>query len=168
MANRFSYRLLLRLFRLRLVGAGMVLALILLLIFGLHTPACATRHRMVVKGNFTSVEGVKKGTLVTLAGIKVGEVCSITYLPNRGQVQLTMSLRNDLNLANDSSFGIISYGLASSKVVAILPGGSFDNLVAKGGADGDITYTTGSVPIEKILLMVLQRAEAQTGVTPKK
>lgn len=155
------------LFRLRLLGLVVIMLVVAGVYFGLTKGGqCAAPGQMVVKGNFPSVDGVKRDTKLFLAGLPVGHVCDLRLITKgvgMGQVQLTMAIDNNLSLADDSGFAIVSYGLTQPKVVNIIPGGSPTNL-ANGG---EITYTTGSVAIEKLLLLVIQRAEAKAGVTPK-
>ena len=152
------------LFRLRLLGVMVITLLAASAYLGLAKGArCATTGQMVLKGNFPSVDGVKHGTKIFLAGLPIGQVCDMKLITKGvgvGQVQLTLALANNLSLAEDSGFSIVSYGLAQPKVITVIPGGSPSNL-ANGN---DITYTTGSVAIEKLLLLVLQRAESKIGI----
>ncbi len=158
----FSPRQFLQLFRLRFLGLSVIVAVVLAGYIGLaRVGKCDMAGRMLLKGNFSSVEGVKRGTTILLAGTPVGTVCDIKYLTDKNRAQLTMAVRNNLNLADDSTFAIVSYGLSQPKVINITPGGSFANL-ANGN---EIIYTSGSVAIEKLLLLVLQRAESKTNLT---
>ncbi|MGI9461046.1 MAG: MlaD family protein [Alphaproteobacteria bacterium] len=157
-----SFRQFFILFRLRLMGIAVMAGLLWATYMGLvKVGQCNSDGRMMLKGVFSSVDGVKRGTPILLAGLEVGEVCALTYLTDKNQVEILMAVEDNLNLAEDSGFAIVSYGLNEPKIINITPGGSFTNL-----ANGDeIIYTLGTVAIEKLLLLVLERAESKTNLT---
>ena len=156
------------LFRLRLLGIMVIIALAAVGYLGFAKGGkCAHSGQMLLKGTFSSVEGVSRETRVFMSGLPVGKVCDLTIITSggtKGQVQMTLAVDDNLNLAEDSGFSIVAYGLSQPKVINIIPGGSPLNL-ANGG---EITYTTGSVAIEKLLLLVLERAEAKSGLAKNK
>lgn len=117
-------------------------------------------NMMRVNGLFSDVDGIKVGSDIFLAGIKVGQVCGMVYQPKDHKTEIQMMMRNDLNLADDSSFSIVAYGLNEPKVINISAGGSLGNL----SDGGTVTYTNGAVAIEKLFLLVLERAEAKVGL----
>lgn len=98
--------------------------------------------------SFRSVEGVRVGTDVRLAGVKVGTVTSLTLNPQTFFADATVSVRNDLALPDDSTIMISSEGLLGGNFVELSPGGSLEN-IAPGG---EILDTQGSVSLISLLL----------------
>lgn len=98
--------------------------------------------------SFRSVEGVQVGTDVRLAGVKVGSVTALTLNPQTFYADATISVRNGIELPDDSSILISSEGLLGGNFVEIVPGGSADNLAP----GGEILDTQGAVSLITLLL----------------
>jgi phospholipid/cholesterol/gamma-HCH transport system substrate-binding protein len=96
---------------------------------------------------FDKADGVKIGSDVMLAGIKVGTVTEqsldgVDYL-----AILKISLSTEVKLPDDSSIKVTSDGLMGGKYLSIDPGGSEDYL-----APGDeIRFTQGAVDLTDLI-----------------
>lgn len=97
--------------------------------------------------SFRSVDGVTVGTDVRLAGVKVGRVTDIALDPATYRADTTFSVRDGIDVPDDSAVAISSEGLLGGNYVEILPGGSpfaFE-------AGDEIQFTQGSVSLVGLL-----------------
>lgn len=78
----------------------------------------------VLTASFRSLEGVKVGTDVRLAGVKVGTVTEIQLNPDTYRAETNLSLSRALEIPDDSAVVIASEGLLGGNFVEIMPGGS--------------------------------------------
>lgn len=97
---------------------------------------------------FRSVEGVKVGTDVRMAGVKIGSVTSLTLNPETFMAEARFSVRDGINLPDDSAVLVASEGLLGGYFIDILPGGSMETL--KPG--DEIEDTQGAVSLTTLLL----------------
>lgn len=98
--------------------------------------------------SFRSVEGVRVGTDVRLAGVKVGTITDLKLNPDTFFADATVSVRKDILLPTDSTILISSEGLLGGNFVELLPGGALENL-----EPGDeIEDTQGAVSLITLLL----------------
>lgn len=98
--------------------------------------------------SFRSAEGVRVGSDVRLAGVKVGTVTGLELNPETFFADATILLRKDVLLPVDSTILISSEGLLGGTFVELLPGGALDNL-----EPGDeIEDTQGAVSLISLLL----------------
>ncbi|PVH28633.1 outer membrane lipid asymmetry maintenance protein MlaD [Pararhodobacter oceanensis] len=79
---------------------------------------------------FRSAEGVRMGTDVRLAGVKIGSVGGLSLDPQSFRAQVTVNIDPAIELPRDSSIQVASEGLLGGTFIEILPGGDFDNLAA--------------------------------------
>jgi phospholipid/cholesterol/gamma-HCH transport system substrate-binding protein len=96
---------------------------------------------------FDNIAGLGAGSDVRLGGVKIGSVTSDSIDPKTFLANVTISIRDDIQLPKDSSAIITSEGLLGGKYLALAPGGDTDML--KPG--GEITSTQSSVSIETLL-----------------
>ncbi|MBL6951773.1 MAG: outer membrane lipid asymmetry maintenance protein MlaD [Alphaproteobacteria bacterium] len=96
---------------------------------------------------FDKVDGVKVGSDIMLAGIKVGTVMAQTLDAKEYLAVLQLSLSSDVKLPDDSAIKIASDGLLGGKYLSIDPGGSEDYLQA----GEEILYTQGSVDLTELI-----------------
>jgi phospholipid/cholesterol/gamma-HCH transport system substrate-binding protein len=98
--------------------------------------------------SFRSAEGVSVGTDVRLAGINVGSVTGLELDPQTFQARMTMALRGDLAIPEDSDVKISSESLLGGSFVELTPGGSEFMLEA----GDEIANTQGSVSLLDLLI----------------
>lgn len=97
---------------------------------------------------FRSAEGVSVGTDVRLAGIAVGSVTALDLDPATYQARMTLALRDDLEIPEDSDVKISSESLLGGSFVELTPGGS-EFMLAAGD---EIANTQGSVSLLDLLI----------------
>ncbi len=98
-----------------------------------------------VVAEFSSVSGVKPGSVVEIAGVKVGKVVSIAV--NDYKAEVTMNIRKGIPLQEDTIASIRTRGLIGDRYVSLSPGSS-DRLIPPGGRIRD---TESAVDLENIL-----------------
>ncbi|KAA2313137.1 outer membrane lipid asymmetry maintenance protein MlaD [Pseudooceanicola sediminis] len=98
--------------------------------------------------SFRSAEGVNVGTDVRLAGVKVGTVTGISLDPTTFRARTDFTLRDGIDVPDDSQAIISSEGLLGGNYVEIMPGGSTFNYAA----GDEILDTQGSVSLITLLL----------------
>lgn len=103
---------------------------------------------------FTQVPGIRNGTAVTYGGYRIGQVAGIQPLreANRTRYRLTLALRADWRIPDDSVANIVAPGLLADKVVNIEEGRSKQMLQAgatlKGTPPQDLFATMNRVALE--------------------
>lgn len=98
--------------------------------------------------SFRSVEGVRVGTDVRLAGVKVGTVTALELNPQTFFADARLSVQANVLLPEDSAALISSEGLLGGNFVELVPGGALDNLTP--GAE--IEDTQGAVSVISLMM----------------
>ncbi|MGI3168477.1 outer membrane lipid asymmetry maintenance protein MlaD [Pseudooceanicola sp. C21-150M6] len=98
--------------------------------------------------SFRSAEGVKLGTDVRLAGVKVGTVTGITLDPQTFRAVTEFTVKNGIEVPDDSSVVVSSEGLLGGNFLEILPGGSTFPLAA----GDEVVDTQGAVSLISLLM----------------
>ena len=80
---------------------------------------------------YDDVEGVSKGTPVTISGFNVGSVQDIKFFNNSSKLLLKFRVENDFNFSNQSTAQIYETGLIGGKALAVIP--KYGNEIAKSG-----------------------------------
>ena len=101
-----------------------------------------------LSASFRSAEGVSTGTDVRLAGVRVGTVTGLELDPATFRANVGFTLREGVEIPDDSQVAISSEGLLGGNYVEILPGGSPFNYAA----GDEILDTQGSVSLISLLL----------------
>lgn len=133
-----------------LTGAAVLLAALGFLFYAgqITGKGAASSGSYDLKASFRSVEGVKVGTDVRLAGVKVGTVTSLTLNPQSFYADATISVQDGILLPDDSAALVSSEGLLGGNFVELVPGGSIDNL----SPGAEILDTQGSVSIISLMM----------------
>ncbi|MDT8387967.1 MAG: outer membrane lipid asymmetry maintenance protein MlaD [Thiogranum sp.] len=100
-----------------------------------------------VEARFTSVSGLKEGSLVELAGVRVGKVRSITLDPDTYEAVVHMNLDRRVALQEDSVASIRTAGIIGDRYVKLSPGGSALTLET----GDEIIETESSISIEELV-----------------
>lgn len=98
--------------------------------------------------SFRSVEGIRVGTDVRLAGVKVGTVTGLDLNPQTFFADAVLTVRSAVQLPDDSAALISSEGLLGGNFVELVPGGSLENLAP--GAE--IEDTQGAVSVISLMM----------------
>lgn len=101
-----------------------------------------------LKASFRSVEGIRLGSDVRLAGVKVGSITALDLNPETYFADATVSVQNGLRLPDDSAILISSEGLLGGNFIELVPGGSDTNL----DPGAEIEDTQGSVSLISLLM----------------
>jgi phospholipid/cholesterol/gamma-HCH transport system substrate-binding protein len=126
-----------------LIGAVVVIVATVFLFFAYTSTGSGGIKGYDVRARFASVDGISAGTDVRLHGIKVGSVSGLSLDPKSYMAVAHLSIRNDVQLPDDSSIKITSAGILGNSYIAISPGGS-DTMVKPGG---EIHDTQGAVDL---------------------
>ena len=102
-------------------------------------------NRYDIEAEFNSVSGLKPGATVEIAGVGVGRVKAITLKEDRGSV--TLAIRNDVNLYNDTIASIKTRGIIGEKYVSLSLGGSGEIL----RPGGRIRDTESGLDLEELV-----------------
>jgi phospholipid/cholesterol/gamma-HCH transport system substrate-binding protein len=100
-----------------------------------------------VWARFSAVDGIRDGSDVRIAGVKVGTVTSESLDPKTYLATLKMSIDPAYKLPDDTSAAIVSSGLLGDKYLSLAPGGA-DKTIPPGG---QIRYTQSSVNLENLI-----------------
>jgi phospholipid/cholesterol/gamma-HCH transport system substrate-binding protein len=132
-----------------LAGAAVLAAAIGFLVYaGKETGVSGPSGSYELVASFRSVEGVRVGTDVRLAGVKVGTVTALDLNPETFFADAVLSVQENVLLPDDSAALISSEGLLGGNFVELVPGGSLDNLAA--GAE--IEDTQGAVSVISLMM----------------
>ncbi len=74
-------------------------------------------------GSFRSAEGVRMGTEVRLAGVRVGTVTGLQLDPESFRAEVALRVDQGLAVPADSTLAVSSEGLLGGTFMEILPGG---------------------------------------------
>lgn len=78
----------------------------------------------LLQARFNNVSGLKVGGPVKIAGVTVGKIEAIRLDPARYQALVSLRLRADIQLDDDTIASVRTSGLIGDKFLALLPGGS--------------------------------------------
>jgi phospholipid/cholesterol/gamma-HCH transport system substrate-binding protein len=96
--------------------------------------------------DFDSAAGLKKGAMVTIAGVGVGKVSNIR-LTEEQQAEVALYLSNDVKITEDAIASIKTQGIIGDKYIRISQGGS-DTYLMEGEM---ITETESAVDLEELI-----------------
>ncbi|MCF8462452.1 MAG: MlaD family protein [Rickettsiaceae bacterium] len=97
-----------------------------------------------------NASGVTNGTVVTIAGIKVGYVDSITLNEKNYNAHISIKLNKDIKLPKDSTAAIVTDGFFGNKLIKIDPG-----IAEQMFGHDDYIPLSSSVNLENILNKLL-------------
>jgi phospholipid/cholesterol/gamma-HCH transport system substrate-binding protein len=132
-----------------MAGAGVLAAALGFLVFaGQGIGLAGGGNNYELTASFRSVEGISVGTDVRLAGVKIGTVTSLALNPQSFFADATITVKNGVNIPDDSTILVTSEGLLGGSFVEVLPGGSPNDL-----APGqEIEDTQGAVSLIALLM----------------
>lgn len=138
-----------------LVGVLVVAVAAVFLFFSLQQRSEASpRDSYTLTAKFNRVDGISTGSDVRLAGVKVGSVSDIRLDPKTYKAVVSFTIRDGIQVPDDSTAQVLSEGLLGGAYVGIMVGGSFD-YIPKGG---QIEFTRGSVDLITVLSEVASNA----------
>jgi phospholipid/cholesterol/gamma-HCH transport system substrate-binding protein len=125
------------------VGAVVILAAAGFLVYSLTVGGSGRPHGYEVRARFGQVGSLAPGAVVSVAGVKVGTVSSITLDPKTFLAVVKLDLDPTLPLPSDSTAKITTDGLMGATHVVIEPGGASNAMKA----GGEIDNTQGAVDL---------------------
>ena len=96
---------------------------------------------------FDSASGLKQGAFVEIAGVEVGRVDSIVFIPAKSVARVNLRINAGVKLQDDVIAAVRTRGIIGDKFLKLKPGGS-EKLLASGAR---IRETESSVDIEELL-----------------
>lgn len=101
-----------------------------------------------LRASFISADGIRLGTDVRLAGVKIGSVSHMALDKESFRAEVAFVIDEDLKIPDDSGVAISQEGLLGGSYIEILPGAS-DFALENGG---EFLETQGSVSLISLLL----------------
>lgn len=104
------------------IGVGLVAAMFAILLLG-GDKALFTRYTYL-KADFSEVQGLFPGSVVTLAGVPVGNVETIQFVPDANKLELTLKINRKFHerLVEGTTAEIKTQGALGDKYVYLSPG----------------------------------------------
>ena len=101
----------------------------------------------IIKAEFTSASGLKKGAHVEMAGVSVGKVKNIIFNPETYLAEVYIAIENNIKIPDDSTASIRTAGIIGDKFLKISPGGS-EIIIEK---NMSIVETEPSINLEELI-----------------
>ena len=105
---------------------------------------------------FNRTDGLSVGDKVRMAGIDIGYVEN-SVLDEDFRAKLTLKIRSDAKIPDDSGAAIVSSGIMGNKYIEIEPGGS-DDFIAE---DGYFSYTQDAMVLEELVDRIISLGKAK-------
>lgn len=130
-----------------LIGAVVLAVAALFLVFAYNRADIGAVDGYELSARFEKVDGIRVGSDVLMSGIKIGTVTAQQLDPKSYLAVVRFTVREDVDVPDDSAVKIASNGLLGDKYLALEPGGSD----AKLKPGGEIQFTQGSVDIMDLI-----------------
>jgi len=101
----------------------------------------------IIKAEFTSASGLKKGAHVEMAGVSVGKVKNIIFNPETYLAEVFIAIENNIKVPEDSTASIRTAGIIGDKFLKISAGGS-ETIIEK---NMSIVETEPSINLEELI-----------------
>ncbi|MGB0632883.1 MAG: outer membrane lipid asymmetry maintenance protein MlaD [Alphaproteobacteria bacterium] len=125
------------------MGAVVLAVAALFIVFAYSKAEIGKVEGYEIKAKFDRIDGILAGSDVRMSGIKIGTVTSSTLDPQTYFAKVSMNIRSDIKIPEDTSIAVSSDGLLGDKFLALSPGGA-DEMLPPGG---EITTTQGSIDL---------------------
>jgi phospholipid/cholesterol/gamma-HCH transport system substrate-binding protein len=129
------------------LGAVVLVVAALFLFFAYTTSQVRAVPGYQVTAEFDRIDGIRDGSDVRIAGVKVGSVIGATLDPKTFLATLRISIAHKYKLPDDTVAEIVSSSLLGDKYLALVPGGS-DKIIPPGGR---IKYTQSPASLENLI-----------------
>ena len=136
----------------RFLKVGLLVSLMIVLVVSFYAlRAEKVEHKgsdkhYPVRAVFGRTDGLSVGDTVRMAGLDVGRVTKAN-LDGRFHAVLTLEIKDNVKIPDDSSASIVSVGVLGPKYIEIDAGGSEDFLEA----DGEFSYTQDAMVLEELV-----------------
>ena len=129
------------------LGAVVLVVAALFLFFAYTTSQVRAVAGYQVTAEFDRIDGIRDGSDVRIAGVKVGSVIGAKLDPKTFLATLRISIAHKYKLPDDTVAEIVSSSLLGDKYMALVPGGS-DKIIPPGGR---IKYTQAPASLENLI-----------------
>lgn len=129
------------------MGAVVLVVAAMFVMFVYEKRSVASGDGYDVVASFDNVSGIAAGSDVRIGGIKVGTITRMELNPQTYRANVSMRLKPNVKVPDDSSASIVSEGLLGGKFVQLVPGAE-DAMLENGG---EIRYTQSSVNLEEMI-----------------
>jgi phospholipid/cholesterol/gamma-HCH transport system substrate-binding protein len=129
------------------LGAVVLVVAALFLFFAYTTSQVRAVSGYQVTAEFDRIDGIRDGSDVRIAGVKVGSVIGEKLDPKTFLATLRLSIAPEYKLPDDTVAEIVSSSLLGDKYMALVPGGS-DKIIPPGGR---IKYTQAPASLENLI-----------------
>ena len=109
-----------------------------------------------VYATYNRTDGLSVGDKVRMAGVDIGYVAN-SVLDEDFRAVLTLKIRNDIQIPDDSGAAIVSSGIMGNKYIEIEPGGS-DDFIADGGF---FSFTQDAMVLEELIDRIISLGKAK-------
>lgn len=130
-----------------LVGAAVLVVAAGFASYAFNSTHMDTRGSYPILATFDNIDGIAVGSDVRIGGVKVGVVNDVKLDEQSYRAELSMAMKDNVKVPDDSTAAIVSEGLLGGKYVALNPGGS-DEMLGKGG---HISFTQSSMNLESLI-----------------
>ncbi len=138
--NKLSLEFMVGLFLLAGIGAILYLSVVVSGVSGFGS------HGYRLMAMFEDSSGLKKGAVIEIAGVKIGQVASIVLEPETQESQIWLNIDHGVEIQDDAIASIRTAGIIGDKFVKISVGGG------EPLSDGDeIIETEPSISIEELV-----------------
>lgn len=129
------------------IGGFVLLGALIFLVFSYSKGDAGKVDGYQISANFSKIGGLKEGDPVQVSGVKVGQVANVELDPKTYLAKVTMDIKDDILIPDDSAAIISSQSLLGGLYMGIQPGGS-DTMLKSGG---EIQYTQAPQNLEELL-----------------
>jgi phospholipid/cholesterol/gamma-HCH transport system substrate-binding protein len=129
------------------MGGVVLVVAALFLFFAYSTSQVRAVQGYEVIAQFDSVTGIRDGSDVRIAGVKVGSIVSEKLDPQTFLATVRMSIDHAYRLPEDTVAEIVSAGLLGDRFMQLAPGGS-EQTIPPGGR---IKFTQSPVSLENLI-----------------
>jgi phospholipid/cholesterol/gamma-HCH transport system substrate-binding protein len=129
------------------LGAVVLVAAAVFLFFAYTASQVRAVPGYQVTAQFDSIDGIRVGSDVRIAGVKVGSVVGERLNPKTFLATIRMSIAREYKLPEDTVAEVTSSSLLGDKYMSLVPGGS-DQTIPPGGR---IKYTQAPVSLENLI-----------------
>ena len=140
------------------MGAVVLVVAALFLFFAYTTSQVRAVDGYSVTAQFSRIDGIRDGSDVRIAGVKVGSIVDESLDPKTYLATVKMSINPEYKLPEDTVAEIISSSLLGDKYMSLVPGGSDKNIPP----GGEIKYTQATASLEDLIgQMIFSQAGGQ-------
>lgn len=129
------------------LGAVVLMVAIVFLGFSYSSANVGDVDGYPITADFSGTGGLGVGDDVQISGVKVGKVAKIELKPEDYMARVTMEIKDDIKLPEDTSAFISSISLLGGKYMELQPGGAEEMMTA----GGHIEYTQAPQNLEQLL-----------------